>query len=579
MHMGRRRHLAAIVIAAAMLVAACTGGGDGSTSTTSASVSGAGGAAGSGSAVPTSPAASETPDTTEPDPDEAAMQNPGAVPGVATNDDDVARAIDQVDTVAQTTFDKSGVPGMAVAVVHGGKTVFAKGYGVREVGRPEAVDTDTAFQLASLSKPIGATVVAKEVGAGTVAWTTPLADHLPGFRLADPYATQNVTIADMYSHRSGLPNHAGDDLEDLGYDQQQILDRLKYLPLNPFRAVYNYTNYGLTAAAVSVAAAAGTDWSTLSERDIYGPLGMTHTSSDFAGFAANPNHAAGHVPVDGGYQATYVRDPDGQSPAGGVSASVTDVATWLAMVMSGGKAADGSQLVEPEALRAAMTPVMRAADGSPTPPQIDARSGFYGYGFGITNDASGRVRIAHSGAFSAGAGTTVMYIPDLDLGIVVLTNAVANGSAEAITHEFADTAEFGSVQQDWYSIYRAGLAGVTAPTGELVGQTPPADPAPASPNAAYVGSYQNDYFGPITVSESGGGLVLTAGPKNQQFPLSHWDGQTFTLNPAGLRGSEPGGENVDDGSISAVTFAGAGDTASSVTVEAWNRNGLGTFTR
>ena len=569
--MDRRRFLGGTVAASALMLAACTSGGAADTTSSTAAVS----AAGAGGTVSSGATASGTASELG-----VPAGNPGAIPGVATNPEYVDRAIDQVDAIAQDAFDRSGVPGMAVAVVHGGEIVFAKGYGVREVGRADPVDADTVFQLASVSKPIGATVVAEEVGKGTVDWTTPVAEHLPDFALADPYVTQNVTIADMYSHRSGLPNHGGDDLEDLGYDQQQIFERLRLLPLNPFRAVYNYTNYGLTASAESVAAAAGTDWSTLSARNIYTPLGMSSASSDFAAFQANPNHAAGHAPIEaGGYAATYVRDPDGQSPAGGMSGSVTDVAKWMTMVQAGGKAPDGTQLVDAEALRAALTPVMRGADGSPTPKQVDARASFYGLGFGVGNDGTGRVRLSHSGAFAAGAGTTVMMIPNLDLGIVVLVNAAGDGTAESVTASFADVAEFGAPQYDWLTAFRGLFAPTNAPEGELVEQTPPADPAPAAPNSAYIGTYQNDYFGPITVSESGGGLVLTAGPKQIRYPLTHWDGQVFTLNPVGNRGTEPGGENVDNGSMFAVTFDVTGDEATSVVVEGWDKNGLGTFTR
>ena len=565
--MNRRLPASAALLCAALLLTACTSGSPAAStggSTAASGVAASGGTAASGAAdgLPVPPG------------------NPAALPGVPTDDEFVTRAIDQVDTIAQDAMDRSGLPGMAVAVVHDGKVVFAKGYGVREVGRPDAVDADTAFQLASVSKPIGATVVAAEVGKGTVDWTTPLVDHLPGFTLADPTTTQNVTVADMYAHRSGLPNHAGDDLEDLGYDRQQIFDRLKYLPLNPLRAVYNYTNFGMTAGAEAVAAAAGTDWSTLSSRDLYAPLGMSNTSSDFADFQANPNHAVLHAPVDGGgYAPTYVRDPDNQTPAGGVSASATDVAKWMALVLAGGKAPDGTQLVDDAALRTALTPVMRSADGSPTPEQIDARAGFYGEGFGVSNDATGRVRLSHSGAFSSGGGTTVLMIPNLDLGIVVLTNGTANGTAESVTSAFADVAELGAQQYDWLTAYQKVFATINAPQGELVGETPPAAAAPAAPTSAYVGTYRNDYFGPITVAENGDGLTLTAGPKPVQYQLTHWDGNTFTFNPVGDRGSEPAGENVDDGSVSQVTFTVAGDTASSVTVEQWNKNGLGTFTR
>jgi hypothetical protein len=241
------------------------------------------------------------------------------------------------------------------------------------------------------------------------------------------------------------------------------------------------------------------------------------------------------------------------------------------MVLRGGTAADGTAVVEPAALRAALTPVMRSADGSPVPSQIDARTSFYGYGFGVATDNTGRVELSHSGAFALGFGTSFTAIPNLDLGIVVLTNAAANGTAEALIRQFTDIAKFGSVQYDWLPAYQQVLAGGTSPVGSLVGETAPASPAPASPNTAYVGVYANDYFGPLTISDSGGTLVLTVGPKNMQFPLTHWDGQIFTMAPTG--------ENAPDGSISKVTFELTGDTATAVTVEFFDVNQLGTFRR
>jgi len=185
----------------------------------------------------------------------------------------VDQAVSQLDTLAANLMTSSGTPGMAVAVVHGGETIYAKGFGVRAVGSPQTVDADTVFQLASMSKSVGATVVAQQIGAKRVQWDTPVQTWLPGFALAAPYVSQHVTIGDLYAHRSGLPDHAGDLLEDMGYDRTQVLQRLRYLPLKPFRNNYDYTNFGLMAAAQAVATAAGTDWATLSEQSIYQPLG------------------------------------------------------------------------------------------------------------------------------------------------------------------------------------------------------------------------------------------------------------------------------------------------------------------
>ena len=355
--------------------------------------------------------------------EQPAFVNPAGVPGVPANPVWIASAIRKIDGLATSMQEQTQIPGMAVAVVHDGEIVFAQGYGVREVGQPDAVDADTVFQLASLSKPIGATVIAQEVGEGTVAWDTPLITHLPEFALADPYVTQNVTIADMYAHRSGLPDHAGDLLEDLGYDRAYILSKLKLEPLQPFRAIYHYTNFGITAGAESVARAAGVDWESLSEQNLYGPLGMTDTSSTFADFQADPDHAVGHVLVDGEYQAKYVRQPDAEAPAG---------RRQLLGDRRGHLAGHGAERGQergrhpggrPGGAERRAHPPHAGGGGQCDPPSIDRRAGFYGYGFNVGNDASGRVRIGHSGAFGLGAGTTFLGIPDLDLGIVVLTNA------------------------------------------------------------------------------------------------------------------------------------------------------------
>ena len=167
----------------------------------------------------------------------------------------IAYAISQVDGMAEELMRRSGIPGMAVAVVQGDRIVYAKGFGVRAAGSSQPVDADTVFQLASMSKPIGATVVAQQVGARKITWETPMRKHLPGFTLGNAYVSENITIGDLYAHRSGLPGHAGDMLEELGYPQQDILRSFSQLPLTPFRASYAYTNYGMTGAAMAVAVA------------------------------------------------------------------------------------------------------------------------------------------------------------------------------------------------------------------------------------------------------------------------------------------------------------------------------------
>ncbi|MEU2039051.1 serine hydrolase [Nocardia niwae] len=487
---------------------------------------------------------------------------PNQVAGVPIPEGRIDDAVGELDHLADGLLASSGIPGMAVAVVHGGKVMYSRGFGVRNVVTQEKVEPDTVFQLASLSKPVGATVVARRIAAGGVEWDTPVRRLLPSFALADPYVTEHVTVGDLYAHRSGLPDHAGDLLEDLGFDRQQILDRLRLLPLGAFRDSYEYTNFGLTAAAVAVATAAGTDWETLSAQMLYSPLGMTSTSSRYADFASRTNRAEGHVLIDGKYEpANPQRQPDAQSPAGGVSSSVTDMAKWMTMVLADGSAG-GSVLVPPEDLLPAISPQVVSA-----PPKTpDARAGFYGFGFNVSDSASGRVVLGHSGAFALGAGTAFTLIPSADLGIVTLTNAAPIGVPETLNAEFADLVQFGKIQQDWRSLYRTAFEPLGAPAGALAGKQPPGHPAPARPPASYAGTYDNAYYGPATISATGNSLTLTLGPNNMTFPLKHWDGDTFVFTPPG--------ENATHGSVSQATFDGA-----KLTLEYYDTEHLGVFTR
>lgn len=486
---------------------------------------------------------------------------PNEVSGLPIPAGRVDAAVSKLDGLVDELMSTTGIPGMAVAVVHGGKAVYAKGFGVKDVRTQDRVDADTVFQLASLSKPVGATVVAHQVTANAVSWDTDVASTLPWFTLSDPYITGHVTIADLYSHRSGLPGHAGDQLEDLGYGRRQVLDRLRYLPLSPFRISYDYTNFGLTAAAEAVAAAAGRPWEDLCDRVLYAPLGMTSTSSRYGDFTARANHAVGHVRTGDHYEPRRQRDPDAQSAAGGVSSSVRDMSRWLAMVLAGGSY-DGTQITSPEALLPAVTAqVVAMPAATPT-----ARASFYGHGFNVSVTSSGRTQYSHSGAFTLGAATAFAALPSEGVGIIALTNAAPIGVPETLAAQFLDLVQYGDIREDWAGLYRKVFASMDQPQGSLVGKAPPADPAPARPLDGYAGSYANNYWGPAQVAVRDGKLELTLGPHRETFALTHWGGDTFTF---ALQG-----ENASPGTVSAATFAG-----STLTLEYYDDDKLGTFTR
>src|SRR5438477_4539374 len=130
--------------------------------------------------------------------------------------DQVTHAIRELEKLAQKQTQENALPGLAIAVVFQDKAVYAKGFGIRDTSTNVPVDADTVFQLASLSKPIGSTVAAELVGEGKITWDSKLSVLDPTFAIFDPWVTREITIRDMYAHRSGLPEHAGDLLEDLG---------------------------------------------------------------------------------------------------------------------------------------------------------------------------------------------------------------------------------------------------------------------------------------------------------------------------------------------------------------------------
>ena len=477
-------------------------------------------------------------------------------------------ALDELPSIVERVLEESGVPGAAVAVVQGEELLVAEGFGVKVAGGDDAIDEETVFQIASMSKPIGATVVATQVDAGVVDWSTPAAPLIPGFALADPWVTEHVTIGDFYAHRSGLPLAAGDDLEDIGYGRAEVLDRLRFQPLDPFRTTYNYANFGMTAGAQAVAEAAGVEWEELSERELYEPLGMDSTSSRYADFLDRENRATLHALVGGEFQPLYERMPDAQSPAGGVSSNVVDIAKWMSLLIGGGTAS-GSELIAPEALTPAITPEIISGH----PPIPEMRAGAYGYGFNVGTQPSGRTTLSHSGAFTLGAATNFVIVPELDLGVVALTNGGPVGAAEAVVAEFLDRVQYGTATRDWYTAFNGALSHYYAPAGDLVDETPPADPAASAPLESFVGTWSNEYFGDAVVELDGETLVVRLGPDGgYELELEPWDGDTFAFVPTG--------ENAPDGSRSSATFElGAGGGGDRMTLQFFDTNGLGTWTR
>jgi CubicO group peptidase (beta-lactamase class C family) len=481
----------------------------------------------------------------------------------------VQKAITELEKLAENEIKTNAIPGLAIGVVYNDQVVYLKGFGVREAGKTAPVTAETVFQLASMSKALAATVTAALVSDGVVTWDTRVSQVHPLFQLHDAYPTSHVTIRDLFAHRSGLGGNVGNDLEALGYDRDTILHRLRLVhPASSFRSTYAYSNFGITAGAVAAAKPTGKGWEDVADAKLYHPLGMTSTSSRYADFLKHTNRASLHSRVDGKWTAAVQREPDAQSPAGGVSSNVKELGQWMRLQLANGKY-EGEQLISAEAIGQTHLPIMYRGPNPST-----GRPAFYGLGWNVEYGEEGTVQVGHAGAFSQGARTTVSLIPSEKLGIVVLANAFPTGIPEGMAATFFDLVHHGKAKRDWVDAWNKIFEGAYGPASyaPLVARyaQPPVILSPALSHSAYVGTYTNDYIGDVQVIDKDGGLALRAGPNKKTFPLKHYDHDIFIYYPYPEIPDYP----------SAVTFTiGADQKGMQVVIDDLNSNGQGVLTR
>ncbi len=452
----------------------------------------------------------------KPDPVEAASGGTDAA---------VRSAVAKLPAYVRQVMKKTGVPGVAVAVVYKDKLVYAEGFGVRSIEKGGPVTQDTVFQIASVSKPLGATGVAAAISRGYLTWDTPAVQLLPGYSLSDPDVSKQVTVGDLYAHRSGLPGDFGNDLEQFGFSRQYIFARAHLEPLASFRASYAYSNFGLTAGGVAAAnAASKKDWNAFAQDFIFKPLGMSSSSFSNASLAKMKNVAALHQKVNGRWVLGPKRNAEAQAPAGGANSTVKDLARWMRMVLAEGTF-EGKRIVAEAPLKQMLSIQANTSKDS------DGRVTGYGFGMEVAMETDGSVTWSHSGAFQNGASTQVYLVPELELGIVTLTNGWLIGVPEAINATFDDWVRYGNSTQDWLQVIGEILAPYTTPTFLIDGQEKPSSPKPAGILTDYAGRYTSEYVGNAKVALEGRQLVLAVGPNGQtRVPLRHWDGDVFFYN-------------------------------------------------
>jgi CubicO group peptidase (beta-lactamase class C family) len=421
-----------------------------------------------------------------------------------------------------------GCPGAAVAVVKDGKVVAAKGYGVRELGRPEKVDEHTMFDIASLSKSFTSAAAATLVDEGKMRWDDPVIRHLPGFELPDPARTQTVTMRDLLSHRVGL-EPANWLFRISGYDRNEVLRRLRFLKEQaPLRSAMIYSNVLYLAAGEAAAKTAGTSYEEMIRTRLIEPLGMQSTTVGVR-HDAGTNFARSHGDFGGVTRPMRTAKAMNILPAGGLNSNAVDMARWLLFQLGDGtwegkrivSAAQMAEMHEPQII-ISTTPAMRAGRG------FDV---YAGYGLGWQTTAyHGRRMLWHSGS-ADGMPVYMAILPEDHIGVFVATNTwTAPTLHGALASRILDDL-LGFPPRDWagesLAGYKRGFERDRQAQAEVEKARVP-NTSPSRPLEAYAGTYADPLYGELTVRREGEALTLQFA-RGEMADLTHWQNDTFRV--------------------------------------------------
>jgi CubicO group peptidase (beta-lactamase class C family) len=441
--------------------------------------------------------------------------------------------LDSYVAASMKTFD---VPGMAVAIIKDGKIVVAKGYGVRRLGDPTPVDEFTMFAIGSNTKAFTTAALATLIDEGKLSWDDPVYQRLPGFVMYDPYVSHEMTIRDLLTHRSGMGLGEGDLLfwPHSTYTRAEVIYKLRFMkPASSFRSHYAYDNLLYMTAGQVIPAVTGTSWDDYIRQHIFAPLGMTHSNVTNSDFKPGDDYAFPHSRVDSKLQVIPFGVLDNAGPAGAINSSATDMAKWVQLQLNRGKftGRDG-RLFSEQRSKEMWTPQTILPINDPPPPLAALKANFadYALGWGL-RDYHGRKLVGHTGGVG-GFVSRVMLVPEENLGVVVLTNAEEDGAFDSILYHVLDH-YFHLPPTDWIAAYKAVKDNEEADANETMKRAEgarAADSKPSLPLEKYAGTYNDAWYGPITIRRNGenGGLVITFDHTPTMIgDLQHWQYDTF----------------------------------------------------
>ncbi|HEX4935661.1 MAG TPA: serine hydrolase, partial [Gemmatimonadaceae bacterium] len=446
-------------------------------------------------------------------------------PAAAQRADASFRALDAYVDGAREAWK---VPGVAVAVVRNDSVVYARGFGVRDVGRPEAVDAQTVFAIGSSSKAFTAASIAMLVDEKKVSLDASPGTYLPGFQLYDPYASREMTVRDLLSHRSGL---ARGELAwyGSGFDRDEIVRRVRYLkPSWSFRSQFGYQNIMYITAGQVVAKVSGTSWDDFVRERLFTPLGMTSSSTTVRGLEAVTDLAQPHAEIADTVRRVPWRNIDNAGPAGSINSNVVDMAQWVRLQLGRGtyqgKSLISARLVDEMHQAHTVIRVDSAARASNPDTHLQA----YGLGW-FLEDYRGRLVVHHGGNVD-GFTALVAMMPEEKFGVVFLTNMNGTGLPSALMRKLFDL-QLRAPAKDWSGDAYKRLEALRARARQMQSRQESqraANTRPTLPLAAYAGTYVDSLYGEVVVKEDNGKLQLVFGP-NWRGELEHYHYDSFRV--------------------------------------------------
>ena len=439
---------------------------------------------------------------------------------------------------------KFEVPGVTVAIVENGQPTLAKGWGVREIGTDKPVNADTIFATGSTGKAFTAAALAVLVDQGKIKWDDKVIDHMPYFRMYDPWVTREMTIRDLLVHRSGLGLGAGDLLFVPNSDRsrKEITQALQHIkPATSFRSAYAYDNILYITAGQLIHEVSGMTWEQFMQRHIFQPLGMNNSTASQSQLAASPNRAEPHARIDGpirglGTQVKLGAEADlapAAAPAGGLAISANDMTKWLQAQLGRGKiASTGQTLISARNVEEMWSPVtLTPKDRFPAEfKAVAPTSQSYALGWTV-QDYRGTQLIWHRGAVF-GSLAAVALVPDRNIGIYVAVNSEEGEMIRGLVYELLDH-YLDQPRAGWperlreFRLARSNEAAkaLAAPAAK------PVKAGPSLPLSRYAGDYVDPWYGKISVRQAGKTLAIDfPRSKGMNGTLQHWQYDTFKTN-------------------------------------------------